>query len=404
MNILPLPGHHDRQYTLTLDIINESGQPGITPYYYIKNCILAARTQADEKKAELYWLNAEHQYTTSLRDEQERPDDGSLKVLHDLRMELDELLASSPALKLAPIPALPPPLPSFASLSSDPPPPFPRDWHASLDPISGRHYYVHVPTQSTQWDYPGVLPQGWRAYVDSETEEHYYYDTFTQYTQWDFPTEPLVVDGKGKEFQAEFKTSRVGDKVEVEDEMDNEDEDEECEEGDNDYGEDQDDTKTSTEDKYSSVADDLDRLTGSTSSRNRNHDGSKTHIIIWAFFAITLGACYGFQYITSKAIDDLTVHTYNTARTILNRHHRRSQGTNDRAKDAYRRAQIDLPPPAASSNQGSYVRFPGFTAGSGAQGSGAHYGRGFVAASGPRGPYVRFGDTAVGDDIVIDDE
>ncbi|KAL2369329.1 hypothetical protein RJ035_000889 [Blastomyces gilchristii] len=42
-----------------------------------------------------------------------------------------------------------PPGPSPAS-----PPPLPEGWIAHLDPNSGQYYYIHLPTQSTQWEFP----------------------------------------------------------------------------------------------------------------------------------------------------------------------------------------------------------------------------------------------------------
>ncbi|RYN76004.1 hypothetical protein AA0117_g6027 [Alternaria alternata] len=34
------------------------------------------------------------------------------------------------------------------------PPPLPEGWIAHLDPSSGQYYYIHLPTQSTQWEFP----------------------------------------------------------------------------------------------------------------------------------------------------------------------------------------------------------------------------------------------------------
>ncbi|KAF2810113.1 Aso-1 [Mytilinidion resinicola] len=34
------------------------------------------------------------------------------------------------------------------------PPPLPEGWIAHLDPGSGQYYYIHLPTQSTQWEFP----------------------------------------------------------------------------------------------------------------------------------------------------------------------------------------------------------------------------------------------------------
>lgn len=34
------------------------------------------------------------------------------------------------------------------------PPPLPEGWIAHLDSSSGQYYYIHLPTQSTQWEFP----------------------------------------------------------------------------------------------------------------------------------------------------------------------------------------------------------------------------------------------------------
>lgn len=41
--------------------------------------------------------------------------------------------------------------PSHAPAS---PPPLPEGWIAHLDPNSGQYYYIHLPTQATQWEFP----------------------------------------------------------------------------------------------------------------------------------------------------------------------------------------------------------------------------------------------------------
>lgn len=46
----------------------------------------------------------------------------------------------------------PSPGPSGAGPAS--PPPLPEGWIAHLDPNSGQYYYIHLPTQSTQWEFP----------------------------------------------------------------------------------------------------------------------------------------------------------------------------------------------------------------------------------------------------------
>jgi len=48
-----------------------------------------------------------------------------------------------------------PPAPTRAT-----PPPLPEGWISHLDPASGHYYYIHLPTQSTQWQFPkGPTPQ-----------------------------------------------------------------------------------------------------------------------------------------------------------------------------------------------------------------------------------------------------
>ncbi len=46
--------------------------------------------------------------------------------------------------------------PSAAPVGTGPasPPPLPEGWIAHLDPKSGEYYYIHLPTQSTQWEFP----------------------------------------------------------------------------------------------------------------------------------------------------------------------------------------------------------------------------------------------------------
>ena len=51
--------------------------------------------------------------------------------------------------------------PQRASVSPQPPgagpaspPPLPEGWIAHMDPSSGQYYYIHLPTQSTQWEFP----------------------------------------------------------------------------------------------------------------------------------------------------------------------------------------------------------------------------------------------------------
>jgi len=45
-------------------------------------------------------------------------------------------------------------IPSGTSFPASSPPPLPEGWIAHLDPNSGQYYYIHLPTQSTQWEFP----------------------------------------------------------------------------------------------------------------------------------------------------------------------------------------------------------------------------------------------------------
>ena len=125
---------------------------------------------------------------------------------------------------------------------------------------------------------------GWIPYLDVSSGRCYYYNLLTLATQWDFPYSLEMVRGTDRELGEEVMVSRIGDKVEVEDEMDNEDEDEDgdvdedYDEGDDDYGEDDDtealaqpvqptcDRETFIQDQSSSLAVDLDLLTCKSSS------------------------------------------------------------------------------------------------------------------------------------------
>ncbi|KAI9729027.1 MAG: hypothetical protein M1828_000112 [Chrysothrix sp. TS-e1954] len=44
------------------------------------------------------------------------------------------------------------PSPAPSNLTS--PPPLPEGWIAHVDPNSGQYYYIHLPTQATQWEFP----------------------------------------------------------------------------------------------------------------------------------------------------------------------------------------------------------------------------------------------------------
>ncbi|THW69146.1 hypothetical protein D6D25_01071 [Aureobasidium pullulans] len=61
-------------------------------------------------------------------------------------------VATTQPVTLAPIQIVSPsPGPSITPAS---PPPLPEGWIAHLDQNSGQYYYIHLPTQSTQWEFP----------------------------------------------------------------------------------------------------------------------------------------------------------------------------------------------------------------------------------------------------------
>ncbi|KAF2156760.1 hypothetical protein K461DRAFT_234494 [Myriangium duriaei CBS 260.36] len=63
------------------------------------------------------------------------------------------------------------------------PPPLPEGWIAHLDQNSGQYYYIHLPTQSTQWEFPKgptplalqepMSPGGYQASIQSPTYSHF---------------------------------------------------------------------------------------------------------------------------------------------------------------------------------------------------------------------------------------
>ena len=84
------------------------------------------------------------------------PSQGHPAFANDTRQHSDpNLLQPGPSSSQAPTP-------QFAKTSSPAPvgpgpaspPPLPEGWIAHLDPNSGQYYYIHLPTQSTQWEFP----------------------------------------------------------------------------------------------------------------------------------------------------------------------------------------------------------------------------------------------------------
>jgi hypothetical protein len=69
-----------------------------------------------------------------------------------VQQTVQQPVAATQATTLAPIQIMSPsPGPSITPAS---PPPLPEGWIAHLDQNSGQYYYIHLPTQSTQWEFP----------------------------------------------------------------------------------------------------------------------------------------------------------------------------------------------------------------------------------------------------------
>ena len=76
------------------------------------------------------------------------------------------------------------PVQQFAKTSASPtpvgpgpasPPPLPEGWIAHLDPNSGQYYYIHLPTQSTQWEFPkGPTPLNLNEPLSPTGSVHYH--------------------------------------------------------------------------------------------------------------------------------------------------------------------------------------------------------------------------------------
>jgi hypothetical protein len=65
---------------------------------------------------------------------------------------VQQSVASTQATSLAPIQIMSPS--PGSSITPASPPPLPEGWIAHLDQNSGQYYYIHLPTQSTQWEFP----------------------------------------------------------------------------------------------------------------------------------------------------------------------------------------------------------------------------------------------------------
>lgn len=84
----------------------------------------------------------------------------------------------------------PSPLPSHGS-----PPPLPEGWIAHPDPNSGQYYYIHLPTQATQWEFPkGPTPLNFDGQPSSPTGT-IASNTFASPTASTFAGKPLASPG-----------------------------------------------------------------------------------------------------------------------------------------------------------------------------------------------------------------
>lgn len=99
-------------------------------------------------------------------------------------------------------------------------PPVPEGWITKLDASSQQDYYVHLPTQATQWEFPtgttqqlkarqsdvarleggnlrerppAPLPEGWIRHLDAASGHHYYIHLPTRSAQWQFPPRPKLI-------------------------------------------------------------------------------------------------------------------------------------------------------------------------------------------------------------------
>jgi hypothetical protein len=61
-------------------------------------------------------------------------------------------VVATPTTSLAPI-QITSPIPGPSTMPASPPP-LPEGWIAHMDQNSGQYYYIHLPTQSTQWEFP----------------------------------------------------------------------------------------------------------------------------------------------------------------------------------------------------------------------------------------------------------
>lgn len=69
----------------------------------------------------------------------------------------------------------------------------PPGWFEALDPETGKIYYCHTPTESTQWLHPGIpvgtimpngIPYGWDTAFDKKTGARYWINHIKEYNTW----------------------------------------------------------------------------------------------------------------------------------------------------------------------------------------------------------------------------
>ena len=69
----------------------------------------------------------------------------------------------------------------------------PPGWFEALDPVTGKIYYCHTPTETTQWLHPGIpvgtimpngIPYGWDTAFDKETGARYWINHTQEYNTW----------------------------------------------------------------------------------------------------------------------------------------------------------------------------------------------------------------------------
>ena len=69
----------------------------------------------------------------------------------------------------------------------------PPGWFEALDHETGKIYYCHTPTESTQWLHPGIpvgtimpngIPYGWDTSFDKKTGARYWINHIQEYNTW----------------------------------------------------------------------------------------------------------------------------------------------------------------------------------------------------------------------------